>query len=332
MRDTASLHPGSFEYDILLERKPIDLTSLTGPHLRGPGDVITNQWLLFKNGDNGELADLPRTMTENLLAGPAWFSALYRPITSYALPNGDTAYLYRRSEGPADPYLFSTIVGADLPPVAAAVRAWWSPTATVAFATPETAVWLGTQDIPFADPIIPTGGAHLQPEDLGGVQRTLIVLSRYHTAEFQEELGRTFRYITEVQGGEFTATLYGGLDHPLEPLPVAAAWDPLRVTTLASWPAVAPGDPLPLDLTLDGQLDGAWGVSARLVSPENAVLWQQDTAALPGRLPLTLFVPPNTPPGEYSLQLLVYNAATQEAAVDVTGRTSVPLATIEVLE
>jgi hypothetical protein len=257
---------------------------------------------------------------------------LYGLIGVYPLPSGETAYLYRRSAGPPDPYQFSTILGADLPGVADAVRRWWGPGATLAFATPETAVWLGTQDIPLEDAVIPSTGAALQAEQLENVRRALIVVSRYHTSDFQEWLGQQFRYITEAQGGEFTATLYGHVDRSLDSMPVDAAWPTLRVTSLATWREVSPGDPLPIDFTLEGQLDGTWKVSARLVDGSGAVVWQQDTAAVPGNLTLTLFAPPGTPPGEYSLHFVVYNAATQAAALDVAGQPATPLATIKVLE
>jgi hypothetical protein len=330
--DTAPLHGGSFEYPILVEERAIDLTSLAGPRLKGIPDILRNQYILTKDGDNREMAAPAQAMAAQLLAGAPWFQALYGLMSVYSLPNGETAFLYRRSEGPPDPYQFSTIVGADLPVVAGAVRDWWSPGATLAFATPETAVWLGTQDVPLAQAIIPGPGTELQPGQLADVQKTLIVATRYRTSEFQEWLGRRFRYITEVQGGEFTATLYGRVDRPLEPIAVDAAWPALSVTSLATRPEIARGDPLPLDFTLAGQLDGTWKISARLVDRAGAVIWQQDTAAVPGELALTLFVPPNASPGEYTLHFVVYNAATQEAAVDVAGQPATPLATIKVLE
>ena len=203
----------------------------------------------------------------------------------------------------------------------------------MAYATPETAVWLGTQALPPDEhAIIPAAGGDLQPGNLGGVQRTLIVASRYRTSDFQAWLDKQFRYITEVRSGEFAATLYGRVDQPLAPVPVDAAWPSLRVTSLATWPEVKPGDPLPIEVALDGQLDGTWKVSARLVDASGAMLWQQDTPAVAGKVSLTLFVPPSTPPGEYTLHFVVYNAATQEAAADAAGRPATPLATIKVVE
>ncbi len=335
--DTAPLHPGSFEYPILAQRLPIDLASLNGPDLRGARDVVTNQWILVKDGDNGEMKAPQQAMAAQLLEGAPWFSALYTLVKSYPLPNSETAWLYRRDAGPPDPYQFSTIIGQDVPAVAATVNHWWSEGATLAFATPETAVWVGTQDIPLAQAILPRAGADLQPGDLAGAGRSLIVVSRYRTPDFQQWLGQQFRYIDEVHGGEFTATLYGHVDHPLTPLAAgdpAAAWGPLRLTSLQSWPQVAPGDPLPLDFTLAGtpasELDGRWKVSARLLAPDGAVVAQQDTAALPGPLALTLFVPPGAPPGDYTLHFVVYNGETLAPVADIAGQPSTPLAVIEV--
>ncbi len=297
MLDLASLHSGSFEYDIIHDARPVDLITLTNPQVHGINDVITNQWLLIKDGDNGELNSLQRGIVEQMLARIPWFASLYDLVKSYHFPNGDTAYLYRRNTGPADPYQFSTIVSADLPPVADAIRRWWSQSATLAYATPETAVWLGTQALPPDEhAIIPAGGGDLQPGDLAGVKRTLIVASRYRTSDFQAWLDKQFRYVTEVRSGEFAASLYGRVDQPLAPVPVDAAWPSLRVTSLATWPQVKPGDPLPVEAALDGQLDGTWKVSARLVDASGAMLWQQDTPAVEEKVSLTLFVPPSTPP------------------------------------
>ena len=221
----------------------------------------------------------------------------------------------------------------DLPPVAAAIRSWWSPDATLAYATPETAVWQGTQGLPLDEhAVIPANGTDLQLSDLADVKRTLIVASRYRTSDFQAWLDKQFRYIAELRSGEFGATLYGRVDHPLASVPVDAAWPSLRVTSLATWPQVKPGDPLPVDAALEGQLDGTWKVSARLVDEAGTMLWQQDTSAVAENTSLTLFVPPSTPPGEYTLNFVVYNAATQEVVADTAGRPATPLATIKVVE
>lgn len=333
MLDLAPLHSGSFDYDIIHDARPVDLITLSSPEVRGIDDVLTNQWLLFMDGDNRELNNLQRSIVEQMLAHKPWFASLYDLAQSYQFPSGETAYLYRRNAGPANPYQFSTIVGTDLPPVADAIRSWWSPSATLAYATPETAVWLGTQALPPDErALIPAGGADLQAGDLNGVQRTLIVASRYRTSDFQAWLDKQFRYIAEVRSGEFAASLYGRVDHALVPVTGDAAWPALRVTSLATWPEVKPGDPLPIEAVLDGQLDGTWKVSARLVDESGTMLWQQDTSATEDTLSLTLFVPPSTPPGEYTLHFVVYNAATQEVAADVTGRPTTPVATIKVVE
>ncbi len=330
--DMAQLHPGSFEYPTRLQDLPLKLASLTGPDLRGARDVIANQWIVVKDGDNSEMKAPQRAVVEQLLDATPWFRSMYSLVKSYPFPNNETAYLYRRSMGPPDPYQFSTIMHGDIPLIAAAVNSWWSEQATLAFATPETAVWLGTQDIPIAQAIIPLPNAELLPADLSGVQKSLIVVSRYRTPDFQKWLGQQFRYITEVYSGDFTATLYGHVDEPLASLPVDAAWSPLRIETLQTWPRITAGSTLPLDFTLAGQLDGEWKVSARLVDAAGAVISQQDAAALPGRLSLTLFAPPATPAGAYTLEFVVYNAATLAPLADAAGRPAAPLAVIEVTE
>ena len=86
MLDLASLHSGSFEYDIIHDARPVDLITLTNPQVRGIDDVITNQWLLIKDGDNGELNSLQRGIVEQMLARIPWFANLYDLVKSYQFP------------------------------------------------------------------------------------------------------------------------------------------------------------------------------------------------------------------------------------------------------
>jgi hypothetical protein len=329
--DTAQLHAGSFEYPLMLAHAPIDLATLTGADLRGAGDVIANQWVILKDGDNGEMRNLSQDLVATILAGAPWFDRLFTLIKEYPLPNGETAYLYHRAAGPRAPREFSTVMEEALPPITAAVRQWWSAHATLAFTTGDAAVWMGTQGVPIEDAILPAGGGDLAPADLTGVQDTLIVVSRYHTPQFQEWLNRDFRYVQEVNSGEFSALLY---TRPIEPLvdrPAEASWPDVTLTGLQSWEALAPGQVLPLHLTFEGRLDGTRKVSARLVGPDGIQVAQQDVSITEGVQSLALFVPPTAAPGVYSLQLLVYDAATLEPIADNQARTQVPLADVRIV-
>jgi hypothetical protein len=225
-------------------------------------------------------------------------------------------------------------VGEDIPPIADAVRSWWSDEATLAFATADAAVWLGTQQIPFDNAIIPAGASDLQPEALQDVTGTLIVVSRYHTPIFQAWLNEEFRYVQEVSSGEFTASLYARPERPLEARPAAAAWPGFRLAELRSWASLAPGEVLPVELTLEDTagkgFDGATKLSARLVAPDGSTVAQQDTTAADGLLALSLFVPPGAAPGTYTLELLAYDAVTLAPIPAVDGAAQVVLAPVEV--
>ena len=70
---------------------------------------------------------------------------------------------------------------------------------------------------------------------------------------------------------------------------------------------------------------GLWTRRAPCCGSRIRLPWQE-------KVSLTLFVPPSTPPGEYTLHFVVYNAATQEVAADAAGRPATPLATIKVVE
>ena len=333
--DTPAIHQGVFEYPILNGGLPVDLASLNGPNLTGPHDVIANQWLLLKDGDNREMAPLSQQVSANIQAGAPWFAQLYSRAAAWLLPDGDTVTLYRRAAGPAAPYQFSTILYGDLPPLAATVRAWWSDAATLAFTDADTAVWLGTQDVPLDNVVIPAPGARLTPTDLDGVTGTVIVISRYDTPEFQQWLGASLDYVQEASSGEFTATLYGKPDRPLVPMPVSAEWPGLAVAQIETLPAVRPGEVIPVALAPTGALAAPeaapHNVSLRLLDPAGQQVAQQDTALAGGDLRLALFVPPGAPPGEYTLAVLVYDAATLAPLPTVDGTELAPLAAVTVM-
>lgn len=331
MVDMEQLNSGNFEYPIMLNNMPIHVANLGGVDLRGPESVIANRWILLKNGDNSEMTDAPTALVQEILGGAPWFHKLYSPVKSFPLPNGEVVTLYRRAAGPALPEQFSTLMGRDLPDSAQIVRDWSSSESTLAFADADTAVWLGTQPLPFRHAVIPEGGAKLQVSDLEGVEGPLIVVSRYETNEMREALSTEFAPVQEATNGEFTVGMYFRSQRPLVGVETKTAWPGLDVTRLQTWPDVVPGQVLPVKLEFDaGGQEGDRALSVRLVDAQGSVVAQQDKALGADAGTFLLFVPPTAAPGCYSLQLVLYDPSTLQPIQDAGGKNEVAAAKMEV--
>ena len=110
-----------------------------------------------------------------------------------------------------------------------------------------------------------------------------------------------------------------------------AAWPDLSLTSLRMDPLVAPGQVLPLAITVDGSFDRGLKVSGRLQAPDGTVLASHDRVLAPADR-FGLFVPPDTPPGTYDVVAIVYDPATMEQVPDVNGAEVVVLTTVRVQE
>ena len=330
--DMEQLNSGTFEYPIMLNNMPIDVANLGGIDVHGPDAIVANRWILLKNGDNREMTEVPTALVQEILAGAPWFTKLYSPIRTFSLPNGEIVTLYRRAAGPDWPYQFSTIIGKDAPASAKVVRDWSSDETTLAFAEADTAVWLGTQPLPFRKAVIPQHGARLQVSDLAAVDGTLIVVSRYETEELQEALSAEFSFVQEIAGGEFTVGMYFRSQRPLVDANAKVSWPGLNVHRLRTWHDLTPGEVVPIDLEFTaGKRDGEQAISVRLVNPEGRVVAQQDKAIAPQMGTFLLFLPPDAAPGCYKLQLVLYDPVTLKPIPDEKGRDEVFAANVDVV-
>ena len=329
--DMEQLNSGNFEYPIMLNNMPIHIANLGGVDLQGIESVVANRWILLKSGDNSEMTDAPTALVQEMLRGAPWFHKLYSRVKNFPLPNGEVVALYRRAAGPGLPDQFSTLMAGDVPASAQTVRDWSSEESTLAFADADTAVWLGTQPLPFRQAIIPESGARLQLRDLEGVEGPLIVVSRYNTEEMREALNPEFALVQEAANGEFTVGMYFRSQRPLVAVEVAAAWPGLAAAQLRTWPDVAPGEVLPVDLAFAaGEQEGERAVSVRLVDSQGSVVAQQDKPVAPEMDTFLLFVPPKAAPGCYGLELVVYDPQTLQPIAGTGGKDNVLAAGVEV--
>lgn len=326
--DTWEIHRGSFRYLIAAAQRNIELMSLTEPEGRGWSDMLANQWILVKDGDNSEVREPGLSVVNRILAGDPLFHALYREVERYTLPDGDTVYLYHRTDGPAHPYAFPVVL-IDTSGVAEAVNGWTGPATTVFLSTPDTAAWVGIHDLHATDILVGDGTPETMARLLGDRQGTLIAVTRYDTSEVQQALRASSYHVAEFTAGEFTATLFGRPDRELSTLTVADVWDEVAVSNARGLAPVAPGEVLPLEIDLTGRVDGGLKLSFRLVAPDGTVVAQRDESVLP-HISTALLVPPGAAPGAYTLAAVLYDPGTMEPVVDRTGEAQPALVEISV--
>ncbi|MCB0072255.1 MAG: glycosyltransferase family 39 protein [Caldilineaceae bacterium] len=326
--DTWEIHRGSFRYLIAAEGRNVELMSLTEPEGRGWSDMLANQWILIKDGDNAEVREPGLSVVKRILAGDPLFHALYHEVRRYTLPDGDTVYLYHRPEGPPNPYAFPVVL-IDTAGVAEAVNAWTGPETTVFLSTPDTATWVGIHDLTARTVLVGDGTAATMDRLLRDRTGTIIAVTRYDTPEVQDYLRARADYGAEFTAGEFTATLFGRPERALAPLDLAGTWDEVTIDGGRGLATVAPGALLPLEFDVSGRVDGTLKFSFRLVAPDGTVVAQRDEVAQ-STVRTALFVPPTAAPGTYTLAAVLYDPADLTPIPDTTGETEPVLGEIAV--
>ena len=139
---------------------------------------MANEWVLVKDGDNGEVKEPGQAMLARIAAHDPLFDRLYGEVRTWPLPNGDTVRLYRRTVGPRQPHEYPVVL-IETSKIADAINQWWSPEATLVFSTLDTAAWIGLHDLR-ADRVVVAGAEETQPADyLDGLTGTLLVATRY---------------------------------------------------------------------------------------------------------------------------------------------------------
>ena len=118
---------------------------------------------------------------------------------------------------------------------------------------------------------------------------------------------------------------------PLEELPITASWPGLAIDKLRTWDSVAIGDVFRVALHLNGRTDGSLTLSTRLVDSADAKTAQQDVP-VSADMELALFIPPETAPGDYTLQFVAYDTKTQEPLSDSHGQNTTDVASVHIME
>jgi hypothetical protein len=327
LSDAWELHRGSFRYLISAEHRNIDLMALTESDSRGWSDLLANQWVLVKTGDNSTVKPAGQQVIARVLGGDPLFHLLYAEVKRYALPNGEEAILYHRAAGPAHPYEYPVVL-IETQPLAETLNRFWRTGATLYVGNPDTATWVGIHDLK-ADRIVMPAAGDSVASVLAGVHGTIFALTRYDTAEVQDWLFANGYAAVEVGDHEFHLTIVGRPDQPLASLPPQSRWTDVEITDVRSLATTHAGAVLPVELSATGLVDGTRKLSLRLVDAGGTVVAQQDRTVEPA-FRYGLLIPPDAPPGEYSLAGILYDPATVEPIPDTTGNELATLATITV--
>ena len=144
--DSQELHRGSFRYLIAANQHNIELTNLTEPENKGWSELIANEWLLVKDGDNSGVRDPGTTLLQRINDGDPIFHQLYQPRHDYTLPNGEAVTLYLRAKGPRHPQDFPVLL-IQTSTIADHINMWWSDHATLYFPNEDVATWVGIHEL-----------------------------------------------------------------------------------------------------------------------------------------------------------------------------------------
>lgn len=326
--DSWTIHRGAFRYLIAEQQLPIELMALTESSSRGWSDLMANQWVLLKDGDNSQVAAPGQALLQRIQTGDPLFTALYHEVKRYPLPSGETAILYNRAVGSPRPQDFPVLL-IETAKIADAINAWWQPGATLFFSDPDVATWVGIHDLVADHILIPQQPAESAATLLTDATGMILAVTRYDTQQVHDYLSATSDYVQQVGDGEFKLALFWRGTSTLTTLPVTADWGDVQITAMQTTTPLTAGEVLPVELVATGQTDGSRKVSVRLVDSGGVVVAQADTA-LTDQMRVMLFAPQARTPGSYTIAVILYDPNTLQPFLDVQQRELVPLAPIQI--
>ncbi|MCE7981000.1 MAG: hypothetical protein DYG89_07385 [Caldilinea sp. CFX5] len=324
--DSWEIHRGSFRYLIAEQRLPIELMALTEASSRGWSELLQNQWVLLKEGDNSQVAALGQALLQRIHNGDPLFTQLYQEVKRYPLPSGETAVLYYRPVGSPRPQDFPVLL-IETAKIADALNAWWQPGATLFFSDADVATWVGIHDLVADRILIPQMPGDSAESLLAPATGMIFAVTRYDTQQVHDYLSATSDYVQGTGDGEFKLAIFWRGTEALTAIPVAADWGDGQITELRTLAPALVGSVLPVEMTATGQTDGARKVSVRLVDEGGNVVAQADTA-FTDRMRVMLFAPQAKTPGAYTIAAILYDPNTLQPFPDRQQRELVPLTTI----
>jgi hypothetical protein len=331
--NSSEIHRGPFRYLVSTQRLPIDVRTLGEIDMRGIGEVFANQWVLIKDGDNRDVEGPGRAVIARILEGDALFAALFTEDTRYPLPNGETAWLYRRIGENGHPFTDQQMLASGSV-VVDHLNRWWSKGATLVLPNVELATWIGIAGLgdTLSDANVVIADQIAQPEAFGAGQDAspvLVVLGR-DSAALENSLGAIAVKALEVGDDNLSLAVYGRPQTASEEQPVAEERDGTTITRIHAQPEVAAGGVLVLDLAMQGDLRESRRISLRIVDAAGNNVAQNDQVVAES-VTAGLFVPPDTAPGTYRLAAVLYDLPEMAPLTDGDKSPEIELMEIAVL-
>lgn len=328
--------------------------------------LFRNDYLLVKRNNAAVDADSQVVIDRILDDPPSLFQLAFDLDKAYALPDGDTAFLFRRRERPPD-----GVTAAFFPDLARALVSMARETDAVVVSPRHLVPLLGQDFEGDLDVYALSGGAPVAkgqtPEGTAEVA----------VAQVAAEHGRILAVFGEGSGGDLDQAgrdwlnehgyrawdawfgptqlvVYGTADEtePLSIQPVGAALgENVRLLGYSLHEERLPSTgvlPLTLIWQAQGRIDQSYKVFVHLVDDKGQLVAQRDSEPGGGSKPTTawavgetitdrvgVLLPADTPPGEYQLRVGMYDPATMERlpVLDAEGQPlgdTIPLATVRV--
>jgi hypothetical protein len=325
--DSWEIHRGSFRYLIAEQRLPIELMALTEASSRGWSELMQNQWVLLKAGDNSQVAAPGQALLQRIGDGDPLFSQLYQEVKRYPLPSGETAVLYYRPIGSPRPPDFPVLL-IETAKIADALNAWWQPGATLFFSDADVATWVGIHDLVADHMLIPQAPGDNAENLLADATGPIFAVTRYDTQQVHDYLSATSDYVQGAGDGEFKLALLWRGTEALTTMPVAADWGDAQITEVRALVPAVIGSVLPIEMKATGQTDGTRKVSVRLVDESGNVVAQADTA-LTDQMRVMLFAPQAKSAGAYTIAAVLYDPNTLQPFLDRQQQELVPLTAMQ---
>jgi 4-amino-4-deoxy-L-arabinose transferase-like glycosyltransferase len=325
--NSSNIHRSPLDYLIAQQKRNIVTKTLEADEETNWGALYACQWVLLKDGDNHDVGPTGQAMIQRVLAGDSLFTQLYQMRKRYALPNGETAFLYQRTAGPAYPYANPAMLAA-AKPLVEAIQRWRTAQTPLLIANADLAVWLGLNRLE-ATPLFVLNPETTTPTLAAQSAATLFVVLDNNAQTLQKWLDKHAVKAAEIGNDQIALAIYGLAQQALVDLPGDARWPALAVTQIQSQVQLQPGAVLPVQLAMTGQTSGALKASIRLLDPSGQVVAQNDVAVT-AQIHLGLFLPPAAPPGAYTLAMVLYDPADLKPIADNHGTSVVPLTTIKV--
>jgi hypothetical protein len=163
-------------------------------------------------------------------------------------------------------------------------------------------------------------------DDLTG---TIFVISRYDRAA-RDAVAADSYFRPRLVSGDTVLDVYGpARSHRWKA--AVEPWAEIAVERAAQLPALRAGEVLPVALDVTAPAEPALKLSVRLLNGAGEVVAQNDVPAANG-VRLGLLVPPDAPPGTYTLGAVLYDPATLTDRLTLDGAQIGSLAAIAVSE